>query len=220
MAAARIAATYDSFQIGRSDRGGTGWSPPLPRSGEPGAWATVVRGGVPRFPELLDEAGKRHVLGNHVMRDQGVAPRLAAITRCMVARVPAPFERGIALCQHVRVLHLVRGLGFQHQDAVIRLCHEVRLIFLKVGFRAIEKLKLAAGGLEPFLRVAIENESEPALGVRLEFLHGIEAPLEPAEQVSGHVRLVRRSKMEIERSFSGDRGIHLSFSSSDGASLK
>lgn len=67
---------------------------------------------------MLKKAGERHIFGNRVVRDQSISPGLAAIARRMTAGVAAPFERRIALRQHVGIVHLIGGFGFLPRQVV------------------------------------------------------------------------------------------------------
>src|SRR6266436_5702249 len=71
----------------------------------------------------------------------------------------------------------------------------------------VEDLELPPGRLEPLDRVPIQNDRQFPLGVGVELLHGIEAPLESAEEIFRHVALVFRRMPEIERLLTGNGAV-------------
>ena len=120
--------------------------------------------------ELLGECGEGHVVGDHIVREQDVAPRLAAVGLGVVSGVLAPLHRDIAFGDHVRRLQFVARFGLKHVDVRRRLGDEVGLVFEVVGAGFVENLELALRRLEPLLRFALQDDGELTLGVRLEFI--------------------------------------------------
>ena len=82
------------------------------------------------------------------------------------------------------------SFGSKHEDADLRLRDEIRLVFQILNAAAIEKLKLAAGRLEPLERFALHDHREVSLRIGLKFLGRLEAAGEPAKQMARHVAFI------------------------------
>lgn len=149
----------------------------------------------------LRQAGEGHILCDHIVGDEGIAPGFASML-CGVGRgILAPFDGGVALREDNWIFQLIAGFGFEHVDGVGGLGDEVGLIFGVVSTLAVEDLELTPGRLEPLEGVAFEDDSEAALGVGLEFLHGVETADEAAKEIFVHVALISRGDSVLERCF-------------------
>ena len=91
-------------------------------------WSALERDGVGCCQPV-----EGHVLGDGVVRDEEVVPRLAFVGLRVVARLLAPLHGGILLVDDLSVRHLVAALRLQHVDRGVRFGYEVRLVFRMVG---------------------------------------------------------------------------------------
>ncbi len=121
------------------------------------------------------------------MGDEGVTPGFAAVLRGVGAGVGAPFDRGIALGEDDRVVHLFASFRLEHVDRISGLGNDVGLVLRIVGAMPVVNLELPLGGLEPFQGITLQDDGEAPLRVRPELLHRVETLGESAEEVLRHV---------------------------------
>ena len=95
-----------------------------------------------------------HILRDHIVWYQGIAPGFATVACCVRGSVCAPFDRRVALRKHDRVIHLIAGLWFEHILRIRRFGDKVRLILQVIAALPVEDLELPFGRLEPFDGVA------------------------------------------------------------------
>ena len=93
----------------------------------------------------------------------------------------APADGSLFLCDHLWILHIPSGLGFEHVDGIFGLSHEVGLILVLIVAPLVEDLELSPARLEPLLGFPIENDRENSLRIGLELLSGIEALFEASK---------------------------------------
>jgi hypothetical protein len=79
--------------------------------------------------ELIGQTRQRHILPNGIMGNEQICPRLATVAHRVTRRVAASLHSGVFLGLHLDILHVIAGLGFEHEDAVCCLRHEVWLVF-------------------------------------------------------------------------------------------
>ena len=148
-------------------------------------------------PKLPRQQIERHILGDHVMGNKHILPRLATVASGMVAGVPTPGDGSVLLGQDIGIVQRVLGLRLQHVDHRVRLADEVWLVFWVIGALFVVDLELALRRPEPLQRLAFQNDRQPALRVRLKFLDRIETARKPAEQILRHVALIGRRLAEV-----------------------
>ena len=95
----------------------------------PGDLALVVKG----RSIMASQLRKRHVLRNHIVRDESIGPRLTVVARRILARLMAPSDGNVAFGDDYWIGHLIFRLGFEHVDAADAFSHEVRLVLRMVN---------------------------------------------------------------------------------------
>ncbi len=83
----------------------------------------------------------------------------------------APFSRSFHFGDNDWVFHLVAGFRFEHEYPISGFSHEIRLVFEMLGAMPVKDLELPFGGLEPFERVAIKDQSEFSFRLGIKFLY-------------------------------------------------
>src|SRR5690348_9224373 len=107
---------------------------------------------------------------NLIMRDQQVFPRLAVYSGRVFGSMLAPTDGGSGLALYFRCRQILPLLRFHHQDGVLGLCDEVGDVFGLLAAMLVVHLELALGRLEPFQRIALQDDGEASLRVRVELL--------------------------------------------------
>ena len=69
-------------------------------------------------PELACQTGDDHILGNCIMRDKQLLPRLATVVHGMIGGILAPLHRGVFFGLYLNIVHVVVCLDLKHINAL------------------------------------------------------------------------------------------------------
>jgi hypothetical protein len=153
--------------------------------------------------ELIGQTRQRHILPNGIMGNEQICPRLASVAYRVTRSVAAPLHSGVFLGQHLGIVHIIAGFGFDHIDAVRGFRHEIRLVFLMVGAQLVIYLELPSGRLEPFQGVAIQDDRRLPFGIGPRLLDGIETALKAAKKYLGDQASILHRLPEIVNRIAG-----------------
>src|SRR5574341_801680 len=140
-----------------------------------------------RSRKPTSQALERHVIGNGVVRNQNVSPRLPTMLTRVLTGVLAPLHRHVPLRQDRLIAHLILRLGLKHVDAVACLCNKVRLVLQMIRARLVVELELPLGWLEPLDRFTLQDDGQLSLRIRLELLNRGQTTTESPEQIARQI---------------------------------